>query len=241
MKWQRRSSLAFAIGKRSALGEELARPSALASAGDAGLGIRLTLGYSLIAALGIGLSIWLGNGSPFALSDPWLALPPLARGSLSVALGVALAFGLSFMTRWSVGRFAWALRLHEELRPFALSLSPVQVLLVAGLSSFGEELLFRGFALPVIGIWGSSAVFGFLHQMRGPSRWVWVAWATAAGLGFALLYRITGSLVAPLVAHALVNAANLGFLRSYPPSVVSEIDQDDEPLPVDETQSSPDP
>ena len=235
MRWRRRGSLAFSIGKRSALGQGLARPVEASRAGDAGLAARLVLGYALIASVGIALSIFVGTGTPFALSEPWIALPPLARSSASVALGVALAFALSWGTRFTVARFSWAHRLHGEMRPFALALSPGQVLLVAGLSSFGEELLFRGFALPMIGLLGSSAIFGVVHQMRGPSRWVWVAWATVAGLGFGLLFEITGSLVAPLVAHALTNAANLGFLRSYatpgPESEVVTLDDQSSPEP----------
>ena len=220
MKWRKRGAMSFAIGKRQALRDGLAQsePAHEPSAGDPGLGFRLALGYLLLSAVGIGLSLLVRGASPFTHPDPWLALPPVVAASGSVAMGVAMAFGLTFVTRLSALRFDWASRLCSELRPFARSLTPGQVLLVAGLSSLGEELLFRGFLLPLVGILASSAIFGFAHQMRGPSRWIWIAWATTAGLLFGAAFRLTGSLVGPLVAHALTNAANLGFLKTYEPA-----------------------
>ncbi len=218
MKWRKRP-MSFAIGKHHALRDGLARnePPHEPSAGDRGLGVRLALGYSLLSAIGIGLSLGVRGASPFVHPDPWLVLPPIVAASASVAMGVAMAFALTLATRVSAIRFEWASRLCGELRPFARSLTSGQVLLVAGLSSLGEELLFRGFLLPLVGIVASSVIFGFAHQMRGSSRWVWIAWAAVAGLLFGAAFRLTGSLVAPLVAHALTNAANLGFLKTYEP------------------------
>jgi len=73
--------------------------------------------------------------------------------------------------------------------------------------------LFRGFLAPLIGVVASSVVFGALHQVRGPARWGWMAWATVMGLVFASVFAATGSLAGPLVAHAAINHANLRFLR----------------------------
>lgn len=216
MKWRRRSSMSFAIGKRHALAEGLSReaPAQEPSLGDKGLGLRLGAAYAVMAAIGLGLSLWLRGASPFVHSDPWLDLPPLVAVSSSVALGVAIAFTITMFTRLSARRFEWARLLCDELRPFARSLTPGQVLLAAGLSSLGEEILFRGFLASVAGVVVSSLVFGLAHQMRGPSRWVWVGWASVAGLVFGLAFKLTGSLVGPLVAHALANAANLAFLKA---------------------------
>ncbi len=63
----------------------------------------------------------------------------------------------------------------------------------------------------------SSVGFGLLHQMRGPSRWVWAAWAGAMGLLFALVFVVTGSLVGAVLAHVAINGANLLYIRDVRP------------------------
>ena len=47
-----------------------------------------------------------------------------------------------------------------------------------------------------------------------------MAWATVMGLLFGILFAATGSLVGPIVAHAIINAANLRFLRDNDPEAV---------------------
>jgi membrane protease YdiL (CAAX protease family) len=91
------------------------------------------------------------------------------------------------------------------------------LLAVAVASAAGEELLFRGLLVQVVGVVASSVVFGALHQVRGTARWGWMAWATAMGLLFGALFAATGSLVGPLVAHAGINHVNLRFLRDNDP------------------------
>jgi uncharacterized protein len=79
-------------------------------------------------------------------------------------------------------------------------------------------LLFRGLLVPMVGVVTSSLVFGGLHQIRGRGRWGWMAWATLMGLIFAGVFKATGSLAGPLVAHAAINHANLRFLRDNDPA-----------------------
>src|SRR5262249_42542011 len=127
----------------------------------------------------------------------------------------ALASGAVFATRILVARYGWARRLHAELRPVALGLSSGHIALLAGLSSLGEELLFRGLLVPWVGVALSSVLFGLAHQIKGPSRWVWVAWAIVVGAMFGSIFALTGSLVGPLLAHAVINGVNLTFLRDH--------------------------
>jgi hypothetical protein len=63
----------------------------------------------------------------------------------------------------------------------------------------------------------SSVIFGLAHI--GPMRrfWVWTVWATVMGLVFGLLYAATGELLAPVVAHVLINYENMHFIESYDP------------------------
>jgi hypothetical protein len=178
---------------------------------------RVAAGYALLASLATALALALREGAPWIHPSPWMPWSGTTGILTSALLGIALATILVATTRLAVTRFAWARRLHGELRPAARDLSVGQIFIIAGLSSLGEELLFRGLLTPTLGVVGSAVLFGLLHQMRGPSRWVWTGWATAVGLSLGAIFALTGSLVGPLLAHAVVNAVNLGYLRDHDP------------------------
>jgi len=84
----------------------------------------------------------------------------------------------------------------------------------AGLSATAgvcEELVFRGFLLtavviasgsPVLGLLVSSFAFGVVHAYQEPSG---VARATLLGLVLAIPFVMTGSLVAPVLAHTAID------------------------------------
>lgn len=174
-------------------------------------------GYALLAALATGLAVALRDGMPWVHPRPWLALRPGVAVATSLVLGLALALAVILVTRLAVARFRWARRLHGDLRPVALGLGPGDILILAGLSSLGEELFFRGLLTPYLGVVLASMLFGLAHQMKGPSRWVWAGWATVVGLGLGTVFALTGMLVGPLVAHAVINAVNLSYLRGHDP------------------------
>lgn len=182
-----------------------------------GATLRAASSYAILAVLATVLALALRDGVPWVYPRPWVSMR-LGVGLLSsAALGLAFALGLIVMTRVAVARFGWARRLHGDLRPVARDLSLGQILLLAGLSSLGEELLFRGLLTPLLGVFLSALLFGLAHQMRGPSRWVWAGWAMAVGVGLGAIFALTGSLVGPLLAHAVVNAVNLSYLRDHDP------------------------
>jgi membrane protease YdiL (CAAX protease family) len=176
------------------------------------------VGYALLAVLATALALALRDGAPWAYPDPWYPLPQGVALLSSAVLGLAAATSIVGLTRFAVRRFAWAQRLHSELRPVARDLTIGQILLVAGLSSLGEELLFRGLLVPTVGVLLAAALFGLAHQMKGPSRWVWASWATVVGAIFGGIFALTGSLVGPLLAHAIINAVNLTYLRDHDPA-----------------------
>jgi membrane protease YdiL (CAAX protease family) len=70
-----------------------------------------------------------------------------------------------------------------------------------------------------MGLLPQALLFGLAHQMPGPSRWIWVSWALLVGLALGALYAFTGSLLGPVVAHAVVNGLNLHFLKHHMPVV----------------------
>src|SRR5262245_57896389 len=145
----------------------------------------VAVAYALLGSLASGLAVALRDGSPLSHPAPWLSLDEPVRLGSSLLLGVALAVVLLASTRIAVERFAWAQRLHADLRPVAKNLTFPSIVIIAVLSSLGEELFFRGFLTPFFGgIVIQAALFGLAHQVSGPSRWVWVTWASLVGLCF---------------------------------------------------------
>ncbi len=159
--------------------------------------------------------VW--RGSPFVYPSPWLDLGAPASHAYSLALGLAFGALVVLGTRVLVPRFAWARDLHQELRPIARGISGTGIIVVAILSALGEELLFRGVLQPWLGLVPQALLFGVMHQVRGRSRWVWVGWATLVGLALGAIFELTGSLVGPLVAHAVINGLNLMYLKTHDP------------------------
>ena len=92
-------------------------------------------------------------------------------------------------------------------------------LLLAMASGIGEEALFRGALQPVAGLLLASLLFGLVHFAPRRGLWPWSLFALAGGLGLGALFDATGNLVAPVVAHATLNAVNLRKLvRDYGPA-----------------------
>lgn len=179
--------------------------------------LRAALLYGVMAAAAVAVALGLRDGPAWEHPAPWLALRKPTAIALSAVLGLVLSVIVIAATRVVVVRFEWGRRLHRDLRPMARDLSLGHILLLAGLSSLGEELLFRGLLTPAIGVVMGAALFGLAHQIAGPSRWVWVGWAGVIGVGLGSVFAATGSLVGALLAHAIMNAANLAFLRDNAP------------------------
>ncbi|MCA9624869.1 MAG: CPBP family intramembrane metalloprotease [Myxococcales bacterium] len=178
---------------------------------------RIAVGYALVASLAVALAIALREGVPWVAPQPWMVFDPVTAVGLSAGLGMGLALVVVVGTRVLVQHTAWAKRLHLDLRPIAHGLTLWQIVVIAFFSSLGEELLFRGLLQPWIGVLPTSVVFGICHQVPGPTRWVWVSWATIVGLAFGAIFAFTGSLVGALLAHAVINAVNLAYLRDHDP------------------------
>lgn len=182
---------------------------------------RLTLiivaAYGAFAGLGGALSWFVNDGFVLQHPSPYWQLPGVERELVSMTCGAMIALVVVVASRISVQRSEWGRQLHRDLRPIAVGMSTVVIVLTAVFSSLGEELFFRSFLTPWIGVIPQAAVFAVLHQVSGRSRWVWVSWAAAAGLAFGGLYWAVGTLSGPLLAHAAINGVNLAFLRDYEP------------------------
>ena len=173
--------------------------------------------YALVGALGLAIGALRGEPNVFVTRSLRLS-GERSSGHLASALGgLALALLVVALTRALVRSQAWAAALHEDLAPVARALGSGAVVPVALASSLGEELLFRGALVPWIGVAASSALFGLLHQVPGRSRAAWIAFASVVGALLGALFVVTGSLLGPILAHALVNAVNLRFLQTHEP------------------------
>jgi membrane protease YdiL (CAAX protease family) len=177
----------------------------------------VAVAYAMLGSLACALAVALRDGSPLTHPAPWLALDESVRVGSSLLLGVALAVLLVASTRIAVERWDWARKLHTDLRPVARHLTVGSVVIIAILSSVGEELFFRGFLVPLVGVIAQAVIFGAAHQVSGSSRWVWMAWASLVGVCFGAIFALTGSLLGPIVAHAIVNGYNLMYLRNHDP------------------------
>ncbi|HET6304256.1 MAG TPA: CPBP family intramembrane glutamic endopeptidase [Myxococcota bacterium] len=129
-----------------------------------------------------------------------------------VAIGLAAAILLVVLSRWLTLRTrageALARRLAETLGPLSLA----EIAVLAAASGIGEELFFRGALQPRVGLVAASLLFGAAHLVPSRPLALWSVFACAAGLLFGALFERTGNLVAPIVAHAAVNALNLRWL-----------------------------
>ena len=178
--------------------------------------------YALMGGVALAL-IW-ARGTPLLHPQPHRYLDEfvLDDGSahlLSLVAGLGFGLIVVALSRVTVQRFTWAKRLHRELRPFARGLDRTGIAVLALLSAAGEELLFRGLLQPWMGLWPQALLFGLVHQMPGASRWIWVSWALCVGLALGVVFELTGSLLGPIAAHALVNGLNLQFLKSHEPEL----------------------
>jgi membrane protease YdiL (CAAX protease family) len=181
---------------------------------------RIAALYAMAAAMAAAVIVAVRGDVPWRHPRPWLALADGLALFASAGLGFALGGVLVAWTRFSVARLGWARQLHVELRPIAHGLGLGHIVVLAGFSSLGEELLFRGLLQPWLGLAPTALLFGLAHQLPGPSRWTWATLALVVGFLFGALFELTGSLVGPLVAHAVVNAANLAYLRDHDPAPI---------------------
>ena len=165
--------------------------------------------------LGLALagSLWIGlRRGPIPLR---LFLDP-ARFWLDAAVGAAA--GLALLACWQgLRRLLPAARgLEDRLGALLGGLPASQALALAALSGFAEELFFRGAVQGAVGWLAASLLFALLHSGPGPEFRLWTLFALCAGLLFGALMLWRGNLLAPVLAHFLVNAVNLRRLRQPP-------------------------
>lgn len=111
-------------------------------------------------------------------------------------------------------------RLHALLRPSGAADALLSLGVIALMPALCEELVFRGLLLPAFARWRgaltglavSSLLFGLIHvdPAAGGLTFYRVPFAMVVGLGFGLLRLRAGTLLAPMLAHAALNALTFG-------------------------------
>lgn len=160
---------------------------------------------------------------------PWLSPNTTLSGVLGGVLALALAAATVALTRVLVARTRWAKNLHLTLRAALGDLTPGRMLFLSLLSAVSEELLFRSALEPVLGLFASSLVFGLVHVSSRETYLSWSLWAAIMGLCFGLLFEASGTLIAPILAHALINYENMQYIVHYDPTPL-DIDRRGRPV-----------
>ncbi len=141
---------------------------------------------------------------------PW-RIPPRASWlphGASILLGLGLGLAIVVISR-ILDRYEPFKRLNALIAHSLPHLGFADIVLLAVLSAFAEELLFRGVLLQLVGIHLSSLVFGLLHYGGRRDFLLWGVMGWLMGYLLAGLFLVTGSLLAPVLAHFTVNYFNL--------------------------------
>jgi hypothetical protein len=165
--------------------------------------------WAVYLVLAIAGAVWLGlarDGITLAqLVDPQTWWADLLWG---------LGAGAALLALWLAGRtlLPIARELERAIAALLDGLSLPDALALALISGFAEELFFRGAVQGSWGIVAATVLFALLHTGPGRPFLLWTLFALVAGAVFGGLVLVRGNLLAPVVAHVLVNAVNLSRL-----------------------------
>ena len=140
----------------------------------------------------------------------WVGEPPSFASVMGWAVvGVILGLLIVALSHFFLDRFSWAQSLSDW---FSSVLGPVSwkdALVLALLSGFGEEMLFRGALQPTLGLLPATIIFGLMHWPPRKELRPWTVVTTILGLFFGIATELSGHLTAAIVAHFVINFINL--------------------------------
>jgi membrane protease YdiL (CAAX protease family) len=152
-------------------------------------------------------------GEPFLPSLGWTF--PIPHAFMVLAAGPALALALS-----ALGVFLRAPQDSSQIEVLIKSRASLAAIILFGvvLAPIFEEMLFRGFLLPLLvrsvgpwfGILLTAVPFALLHGTQNQWAWQLVFLIGIAGIAFGYVRYKTGSTTAAFLMHAAYNAT--GFL-----------------------------
>ncbi|MEZ5333410.1 MAG: CPBP family glutamic-type intramembrane protease [Thermoanaerobaculia bacterium] len=138
-------------------------------------------------------------------------------GGWWIDLGLGVGAGAALLGLWELARRVLppARALERRLGDLVAGATASELAALALLSGFAEELFFRG---AVQGQWGwlaATLLFALLHTGPGPAFRTWTLFAALAGALFGALMAWRGNLLAPVLAHLVVNGVNLPRLARH--------------------------
>lgn len=167
---------------------------------------RMAVFYMCMMAIALALGGYHGD------LQSWL--PSIRALPSRMVLGVVSGLLVVLLSRLFQRYFCWAKRLYNEFQTALSNFGRRDAFVMASMSALGEELLFRGviqgsFSNPVVGVTITAGVFAALHV--GPSRVFlpWTLMAFVVGVMFGVLFWLSGDLLAPIIAHGVINFLNL--------------------------------
>jgi len=186
-------------------------PAGQPQRGDGGRLVRVaSVFYGAMLAVALGWrTAW--GGESLLYAGPEAAARGLDPAG-DVALGAGCAAGVIAVS-WVLTRHTgWGTRLARALAGLLGRPRLGQILWLALASGVAEEAFFRGALQPRVGLVAASLLFGLAHFVPQRAFLPWTAFSVAAGFLLGGLFELTGSLLAPVVAHALINGVNLTLL-----------------------------
>ena len=167
--------------------------------------------YAVMAAVAVAWRLAADGEGPF-LSDRGAPAP---EGSLllrDALLGLLVGGGLVVVSRLWTHYTIMGRLLAEHLAGILGPLSGTKVVVLALASGLGEEAFFRGALQPRVGLVIASLLFGLAHLVPRRELAPWAGFAALAGVLLGALFDYTGNLLAPALAHVLINGLNLRWL-----------------------------
>ena len=139
-------------------------------------------------------------------------------------LGLGLAIGLGLALAWlGLRQLPWLAQLEQHIAQVVVQFHRSELWALCALSAFAEELFFRGAMQEAWCLWPSALVFGLAHLAPGRAGFLWALLAATAGVALGALYASTGTLLAPIAAHASVNVVNLARMIKTAPANHREV------------------
>ena len=167
-------------------------------------------------ALGLVALVWASRSEtsvPFHLDGRTF----LIAGGLTVVLTVANFSLFAIGRRFEFTRHVYSF-FEDEIFPLLREATVIDIIVLAAVAGFSEELLFRGMLQPRMGLIAASVLFGLLH---GPEYklWPFAVWAACVGAGFGIVYRETENMAIPMLVHGLYDGLALAYIRWTTPKV----------------------
>lgn len=186
--------------------------------GDAQVVSGLVLNLLLLTVPPIVWTTFVGEmGLPAAMRALGLKREGAERALVEgAAFAVAAIFAIALASA-AVEALGYPVPKNERALDIALGISIPVAIAIAVVSSVSEEILFRGFLLPRVGLLPHALLFSLAHLAYLHVLEMVVTFVLA--LGFAWLYRRSGNLWAPIAGHFAFNLIMLllGRFATGPP------------------------